>query len=199
MTAITRALLSVTDKTGLIPFATKLYNARVELVSTGGTAKAIKEADIPCTLVEEVTGFPEMLNGRLKTIHPKIFGGVIADQADPSHMATILEYNIRPFQLVVVNLYDFAGHPLIEQIDIGGPALLRAAAKNYTSVAVVVDPINYEDIARQIEETGIVDEYDRLMLATKAFESTAHYDRMIALHFRKCVESHVHVAIGIKH
>jgi phosphoribosylaminoimidazolecarboxamide formyltransferase/IMP cyclohydrolase len=194
-----RALISVSNKTGLIPFATRLHHAGVELVSTSGTAKAIKDAGLPCTLVEEVTGFPEMLDGRVRTLHPKIFAGIIANQCDPVHMAKILEYDILPFGIVAVNLYDFAGHPSIEQIDVGGPSMIRAAAKNYNSVTVVVDPADYDEVAGQIELDGDVDERVRLMLAAKAFEASARYERIIADHFRECVHRGINVEAGVKH
>src|SRR4051812_48280626 len=121
-----RALLSVTDKTGLIPFATSLHQSRFMLISTGGTCNAIRDADIPCTPVSDITEFPEMLNGRVRTLHPKIFGGILANFMDVGHAGECNANGIKPIDIVVVNLYDFASRPSIEEIDIGGNSLIRA-------------------------------------------------------------------------
>lgn len=178
-----RALISVTDKTGVVSLARRLVELGFEIVSTGGTAKAITEAGIPCTLVEKVTGFPEMLDGRVKTLHPNIFAGIIADQQDHRHMEKIAEYSIETFGIVVVNLYNFEDSPSIANIDVGGPSMIRAAAKNYESVAVVVDPRDYKKVTQEIDSTGSLSESTRFWLACKAFDATAHYDVMIAKAF----------------
>lgn len=145
MLPIRRAILSVTDKTGLVEFATFLSQNGVELVSTGGTMKALQAAGLPVTAVSDVTGFPEILGGRVKTLHPKIHGGILANKDIPEHMATLEEKEIKPFDLVCVNLYDFAGaverklslEQAVEEIDIGGPCMIRAAAKNFHSILVL--------------------------------------------------------------
>ena len=160
MTRITRALVSVSDKTGLVEFARGLVGLGVELVSTGGTAKALADADIPHVGISEVTQFPEMLDGRVKTLHPAIHGGILADRAKPEHMRTITEHGIRPIDLVVVNLYPFArtvARPdvtfseAIENIDIGGPSMVRSAAKNQAAVAVVVAPSDYTAVLAEMQ------------------------------------------------
>ncbi|MFA6432800.1 MAG: IMP cyclohydrolase [Candidatus Paceibacterota bacterium] len=194
-----RVLLSVTNKTGLVPFATRLTHIGGTLVSTSGTAKALRDAGLERTLVEHVTGFPEMLNGRVRTLHPNIFGGIIADQSDPEHMETLAAHNIQIFDMVVVNLYLFAAEPSIEQIDVGGPSLIRAAAKNYRSVIVVTDPHDYDLVADFLEDGKPIDPQTRLRLATKAFEMTAAYDQAIARHFTSCVERCIEPAAGHKH
>ena len=162
MPKIERALLSVTDKTGLLPFAQKLHAMGVELISTGGTAKLLRDNQIPVREVADVTGFPEMLDGRVKTIHPRIAGGILAIRDNPEHMKALAEHDIPPIQMVVVNLYQFekfANKPgvtraeLIENIDIGGPTMIRAAAKNYQDVAIVVAPNQYEGILAEMENT----------------------------------------------
>ena len=145
---IRRAILSVTDKSGLVEFATFLTSRGVELISTGGTQKALEAAGLPVTAVSTVTGFPEILGGRVKTLHPKIHAGILANKDEPTHMQTLAEKGIRPFDLVCVNLYDFAGaverhlslEQAVEEIDIGGPCMLRAAAKNFHSILVLPSP-----------------------------------------------------------
>jgi phosphoribosylaminoimidazolecarboxamide formyltransferase/IMP cyclohydrolase len=160
MAKISRVLLSVTDKTGILEFASALAAMGAELISTGGTARLLRDAGIPVADVSDVTGFPEMLDGRVKTMHPKIAGGILAMRGNPEHMAAIQAHGIAPIDMVVVNLYRFeevaakAGAPLaelIENIDIGGPTMLRAAAKNYQDVAVVTAPEDYPAI---LEETA---------------------------------------------
>src|ERR1700754_2108304 len=146
-----RAILSVSDKSGLLEFAGKLATRGIQLVSTGGTAKAIAEAGLPVTDVSDVTGFPEMMDGRVKTLHPKVHGGLLAVRSPPEHQASMLGHGIAPIDLLVVNLYPFeatvaagkAYDDCIENIDIGGPAMIRAAAKNHNDVAVVVDVSDY--------------------------------------------------------
>ncbi len=187
---IARALLSVTDKTGLVDFARALHEMGVELVSTGGTAKAIGAAGIPVRDVGDVTGFPEMMDGRLKTIHPKIAGGMLARRDQPSHVAAMQEHGIPAIDLVVVNLYEFekvaaqAGatlEQLIENIDIGGPTMIRAAAKNHESVGVVTSSADYDEVLRLLREHGELPHAFRWELARKAFARTAAYDRAISL------------------
>ncbi len=185
---IARALLSVTNKTGLVDFALALQQLGVELVSTGGTAKAIAEAGIPVRDVSDVTGYPEMMDGRLKTIHPKIAGGMLARRNQPSHLAAMEEHGIPAIDLVVVNLYEFEKvaaqadatlEQLIENIDIGGPTMIRAAAKNYESVGVVTSPEDYAEVIRHLREHGELPPAYRWELARKAFARTAAYDRAI--------------------
>ena len=183
-----RALLSVSDKTGLVELARGLAERGFELVSTGGTARAIREAGVAVTDVAEVTGAPEMLDGRVKTLHPRIHGGVLANLHDPSHREQLAEQGIEPFSLVVVNLYQFeraaargdlSDDQLIEEIDIGGPTLVRAAAKNHANVAIVTDPDDYETVLAEIDEHGLVPLETRRTLALKAFRRTAAYDAAI--------------------
>ena len=190
MGKIQRALLSVTDKTGLAGLARVLSEAGVELISTGGTARTLREAGLAVRDVAEVTGFPEMLGGRVKTMHPRITGGILAVRENGEHMASLEEHAIPLIDLVVVNLYAFeqtAARPgatleeLIESIDIGGPALIRSAAKNFADVAVVTDPADYPAIAQELRERGgELSRKTRWGLARKAFAVTAAYDRAIA-------------------
>ncbi|PFG19032.1 bifunctional phosphoribosylaminoimidazolecarboxamide formyltransferase/IMP cyclohydrolase [Serinibacter salmoneus] len=185
--AVRRALVSVYDKTGLTELATALHAAGVEIVSTGSTARTIAEAGIPVTGVEEVTDFPEMLDGRVKTLHPRVHGGILADRRVPEHMATLAEHGIEPFDLVVVNLYPFTDtvasgadeDQCIELIDIGGPSMVRAAAKNHAAVAVVVDPSGYEAVAAAVSAGGF-SFAQRRQLAAEAFRHTASYDVAVA-------------------
>lgn len=184
---IRRALLSVTHKDGLAEFARFLHDRGVELVSTGGTMKFLKEQGLPVTAVSEVTGFPEILGGRVKTLHPNIHGGILADKDKPEHLATLKEHGIASFDLVCVNLYDFASalekklplRDMVEEIDIGGPCLLRASAKNFHSILVVPDPKYYDEARAQIE-TGGVDLAFRKRMAALTFAATSRYDEMIA-------------------
>ncbi len=191
MPKIQRALLSVFDKTGLIPFAQILAQAGVELISTGGTAKVLREAGIKVTDLSVYTGFPEMLDGRVKTLHPKIHGGLLYVRENPEHLAAVQQHGIEPIDLVVVNLYPFEqtvakpGVTLpeaIENIDIGGPSMLRSAAKNHDSVTVVVDPLDYAEVADQIKSAGNTRLELRRQLAAKVFARTAAYDAAIATH-----------------
>jgi phosphoribosylaminoimidazolecarboxamide formyltransferase / IMP cyclohydrolase len=185
--AIRRALISVYDKTGIDELVRGLHDAGVEIVSTGSTAARIREVGVPVTAVEDVTGFPEILGGRVKTLHPGVHGGLLADQNDPAHVATIAEHGIAPFQLLVSNLYPFretaasgASAPeVVEQIDIGGPAMVRASAKNHGSVAVVVDPARYGDVLAAVQAGGF-DLAARRRLALDAFRHTATYDIAVA-------------------
>jgi len=194
MKNIQRALLSVSDKTGLVPFAQILAAAGVELISTGGTAKMLREAGLTVKDVSEYTGFPEMLDGRVKTLHPKVHGGLLFIRGNETHKAAVKAHNIPPIDLVVVNLYPFEQtvakpdvslHDAIENIDIGGPSMLRSAAKNHDSVTVVADPLDYDEVARQISEKGNTTLELRRKLAAKVFARTATYDGAIAAHLQK--------------
>jgi phosphoribosylaminoimidazolecarboxamide formyltransferase/IMP cyclohydrolase len=183
-----RALLAVYDKTGVVELARGLAELGVSLVSSGGTAATLREAGLEVTPVEEVTGSPEMLDGRVKTLHPRIHGGLLADKRKPEHLAQLAEHGIEPFDLVVVNLYPFretvasgAGtDDVIEKIDIGGPAMVRAAAKNFESVGVVVDPSRYAEALGEIREHGGLSRATRERLAAAAFAHTAAYDAAVA-------------------
>ncbi len=194
MNKISRALLSVSDKTGLVPFAQALAAAKVELISTGGTAKALRDAGLTVKDISEHTGFPEMLDGRVKTLHPKVHGGLLYIRGNAQHEAAVNEHSITPIDLVVVNLYPFeatvakpnvALHDAIENIDIGGPSMLRSAAKNHDSVTVVVDPFDYAEVAKQIGATGNTTLELRRTLAAKVYARTAAYDAAIAAHLQK--------------
>ena len=184
---IRRALISVYDKTGLSTLATGLHAAGVAMVSTGSTAKHIADAGVPVSVVEELTGFPEVLDGRVKTLHPSVHAGVLADQRRVEHVDQLAELGIEPFDLVVVNLYPFTatvvagGSPeeCVEQIDIGGPAMLRAAAKNHASVAAVVDPARYGDVLEAVAAGGFTLD-QRRRLAADVFAHTATYDVHVA-------------------
>ncbi|WP_027367461.1 IMP cyclohydrolase [Desulfocurvibacter africanus] len=189
MLPIGRALLSVTDKSGLAEFAAFLAGNGVELVSTGGTKKAMEAAGLAVTSVSDVTGFPEILGGRVKTLHPYIHGGVLADKDDPAHLTTLADHGIKTFDLVCVNLYDFASavrgqadlKAAVEQIDIGGPTLLRAAAKNFHSMLVVPDPLHYPRIMAELAANGFkVGLGLRRELAAETFRRVSGYDAMIA-------------------
>jgi phosphoribosylaminoimidazolecarboxamide formyltransferase/IMP cyclohydrolase len=191
MERMRRALLSVSDKTGLVPLAKKLAEAGVELISTGGTAKTLREAGLPVKDLSAHTGFPEMLDGRVKTLHPKVHGGLLYIRGNAEHEAAVREHGISPIDLVVVNLYPFeqtVARPgvkleeAIENIDIGGPSMLRSAAKNHESVTVVVDPADYGPLAEQVAATGNTTLELRRRLAAKVFARTAAYDGAIAAH-----------------
>jgi phosphoribosylaminoimidazolecarboxamide formyltransferase / IMP cyclohydrolase len=189
-TKIKRAILSVTDKTGLVEFAGKLAGLGVELISTGGTAKLLREAGIRVKDISELTGFPEMLDGRVKTLHPKVHGGILHRRENPSHRSAVAEHGIEPIDMVVVNLYAFetaAARPgvpfedLIENIDIGGPSMIRSAAKNFQDVAVVTSPGDYAAIAEEMARAeGELSAATKWRLAQKAFATTAAYDSAIA-------------------
>jgi phosphoribosylaminoimidazolecarboxamide formyltransferase/IMP cyclohydrolase len=190
---VRRALISVADKTGLIEFARALVDRGVAIVSSGSTAAALQQAALPVRLVSDVTGFPELMAGRVKTLHPRIHGGILADKTNPSHLEELRQHDIEPFDLVVVNLYPFretvasgaSPEDVVEQIDIGGPALIRAAAKNHDSVAVVVTPSSYQPILDELDRGGGVTAETRRRLATEAFEHTGSYDAAIAAWFRQ--------------
>jgi phosphoribosylaminoimidazolecarboxamide formyltransferase/IMP cyclohydrolase len=195
MNKIQRALLSVSDKTGVLELAQKLNDLGVELLSTGGTAKLLQEAGLPVKEVSEHTGFPEMMAGRIKTLHPKIHGGLLGRRGTDE--AIMAEHDISPIDLVVVNLYPFEATiarddctlPMaIENIDIGGPTMLRAAAKNHAAVTVLIDPSDYDRVVSQITADGGVDDATRFDLAVKTFEHTAQYDGMIANYLGKITD-----------
>jgi phosphoribosylaminoimidazolecarboxamide formyltransferase / IMP cyclohydrolase len=190
MSRIQRAILSVTDKTGLVDFARRLSALGIELVSTGGTAKLLRDSGITVKDISELTGFPEMLDGRVKTLHPKVHGGILHRRGDPKHVAAVKEHGIQPIDMLVVNLYAFektaaktgvAFEELIENIDIGGPSMIRSAAKNFQDVAIVTSPADYDAIASELErEKGQLSKESKWRLAQKAFATTAAYDSAIA-------------------
>ena len=190
MAKIQRAILSVTDKTGLVEFARRLSGLGVELISTGGTARLLRDSGVGVKDISELTGFPEMLDGRVKTLHPKVHGGILHMRAKPEHQAAVAEHGIAPIDMVVVNLYAFektAAKPgvpfeeLIENIDIGGPSMIRSAAKNFHDVAVVTSPADYAAIAEEMSRTnGELSLETRWRLAQRAFATTAAYDSAIA-------------------
>lgn len=183
-----RALLSVFDKTGIVEFATQLQALGYELISTGGTLKVLQAAKLPVISIDEITGFPEMLDGRVKTLHPNVHGGLLARRDVPEHMATIAAHNIQPIDMVVVNLYpfketiakpDITFADAIEQIDIGGPSMLRSAAKNHVAVLPVVDPTDYNQVLELIANDGLTPQIRR-QFAAKVFQHTGAYDALIA-------------------
>jgi len=184
---IRRALISVYDKSGLVPLAQGLHAAGVSIVSTGSTAKTIAQAGVPVTPVEDVTGFPEVLDGRVKTLHPRVHAGLLADQRKSEHVSALEELGVEAFELVVVNLYPFTEtvdsgadvDECVEQIDIGGPSMVRAAAKNHPSVAVVVDPLGYDGVLAAVHAGGFT-LGERKKLASLAFRHTAEYDVAVA-------------------
>jgi phosphoribosylaminoimidazolecarboxamide formyltransferase/IMP cyclohydrolase len=192
---ITRALLSVTDKAGLMEFATGLAEMDVTLVSTGGTAKALRTGGLTVIDLIEITGFPEMLDGRVKTLHPSVHGGILARRDDPSHRAQLVEHHIALIDLACVNLYSFEATvakpsctfaEAIENIDIGGPCLIRASAKNHNDVTVVTDQADYPTILAEMRSSGgEVSPATRLRLAAKAFRLTNRYDGAIADYMEK--------------
>jgi phosphoribosylaminoimidazolecarboxamide formyltransferase/IMP cyclohydrolase len=190
MPKIQRAILSVTDKSGLVEFVRKLAALGIELISTGGTAKLLRESGIRTKDISELTGFPEILDGRVKTLHPKVHGGILHRRESPDHRAAVAEHGIEPIDMVVVNLYAFAKaaakpgvhfEELIENIDIGGPSMIRSAAKNFQDVAVVTSPDDYNAIAEELERSGgELSSATKWHLAQKAFAITAAYDSAIA-------------------
>ena len=189
---VTRALLSVSDKTGLIELGRSLAAHGVALVSTGGTAKALRDAGLAVMDISELTGFPEMMDGRVKTLHPKVHGGLLAVRDDPAHLASMDEHEIEPIDLVVVNLYPFAQtvakgaarDEIIENIDIGGPSMVRSAAKNHASVTILTDPADYARLIEEMDAKQGATSYDfRRLCAAKAYAATAEYDAMIASWF----------------
>ncbi len=189
MGCIKRALISVSDKTGVVDFARSLVERGVIILSTGGTAKALRDAGVAVTDVSDYTGFPEIMEGRVKTLHPKVHGGLLGRRDVPEHMAAMEQHGIEPIDLVAVNLYPFESTiakedcsyaDAIENIDIGGPTMLRSAAKNHNDVTVVVDPDDYGSVLAELAETGEVSVTSNARLARKVFEHTAHYDAVIS-------------------
>lgn len=189
MAKIERALISLTDKSGIEGFAKELADLGIEILSTGGTAKKIREAGIAVKDVSEFTGFPEMLDGRVKTLHPKVHGGILNQRANESHRKQCAEHGIQNIDLIAVNLYAFektVADPncsladAIENIDIGGPTMLRSSAKNFHDVTVIVDPVDYPQVIKEIKETGNTTLKTRFKLARKVFALTAKYDTVIS-------------------
>jgi len=203
--AIERALLSVYDKSGLIPLAKRLASRGIELVSTGGTARLLREAGLAVRDVSELTGWPEMLGGRVKTLHPKVHGGILFRRHHSGDLSQTAQHGIAPIDLVIVNLYPFEAtaartnltpEALIENIDIGGPSMVRSAAKNFESVAVVTDPADYEAVGNEIAAAGELSLAKRLELARKAFALTARYDGAIATELERLSVAQEHVTLG---
>ena len=191
---IKRALLSVSDKTGIVELGKFLSNKGVEIISTGGTMKALREAGVPVTYVSDVTGFPEIMDGRVKTLNPKIHGAILAVRSNPEHMQALAEHDITPIDLVVVNLYPFretiakpgvTEAEAIENIDIGGPAMVRASAKNFKDVVIVTYPRRYAQLMEMLDKDGDIDARTRKELAFEAFSHTAEYDTMISEYLKK--------------
>ena len=191
---IKRALLSVSDKTGIVELGKFLSEKGVEIISTGGTMKALRDAGVPVTYVSDVTGFPEIMDGRVKTLNPKIHGAILAVRSNPEHMQALDEHNITPIDLVVVNLYPFretiskpgvTEAEAIENIDIGGPAMVRASAKNFKDVVIVTYPRRYAQLMEMLEKDGDIDARTRKELAFEAFSHTAEYDTMISEYLNK--------------
>lgn len=189
MNKVQRALISLTDKAGIEEFARFLAEIGVEILSTGGTAKKMRDSGIAVTDVSQFTGFPEMLDGRVKTLHPLVHGGILNQRANPEHQRQCAAHGIRPIDIVAVNLYAFektVARPdctlpeAIENIDIGGPTLLRASAKNYQDVTVIVDPADYPQVMAEIRASGNTTLATRFRLAVKVFQLTAAYDTTIA-------------------
>lgn len=189
MLNVKRAIVSVSDKAGIVGFAMTLHELGIEMLSTGGTAKILKEAGIPVKEVSDYTGFPEILDGRVKTLHPKVHGGLLAKRDNSEHMKAIDDYGIVTIDMVVVTLYPFQKtiskpgvtfDEAIENIDIGGPAMLRAAAKNFASVAVIMDPSDYPAVKDELITFGGISYETRVRLAQKVFNNTSQYDSIIS-------------------
>ena len=189
MKKVERALISLTDKSGIDDFAKALADLGVEILSTGGTAKKIRDCGVAVTDVSEFTGFPEMLDGRVKTLHPLVHGGILNQRENADHQQQCAQHGIKPIDIVAVNLYAFektVAQPdcsladAIENIDIGGPTLLRASAKNFQDVTVIVDPADYEQVLSEIKATGNTTLKTRFRLAVKVFQLTSSYDTTIA-------------------
>lgn len=190
MSKIERAIISVTDKKGIVDFATSLYRFDVEILSTGGTAKALRQGGIPVTDISEYTGFPEMMDGRVKTLHPKVHGGLLGLRDNPEHVRMMEEHGIKGIDMVVVNLYQFEKtvakegvtlEEAIENIDIGGPSMLRSSAKNFKDVTVIVDPVDYDVVLKEMEGSGGETTLKtRFRLAKKVFRLTHEYDGAIS-------------------
>jgi phosphoribosylaminoimidazolecarboxamide formyltransferase/IMP cyclohydrolase len=199
MRKIERALISLTDKSGIEDFARNLRELGVEILSTGGTAKKLRDNGIEVMDVSEFTGFPEMLDGRVKTLHPKVHGGILAQKTNPDHLSQMARHGLQPIDLIAVNLYAFdrtvakPGCTLadaIENIDIGGPTMLRAAAKNYRDVTVLVDPADYPRVITEMRATGNTSLQTRFRLARKVFALTSRYDTAISAWLEKIDADH---------
>ncbi|MBW1996986.1 MAG: IMP cyclohydrolase [Deltaproteobacteria bacterium] len=195
MKKIERAIISVTDKTGIVDFAKSLLGLGVKILSTGGTARVLREGGVPVTDISEYTGFPEILDGRVKTLHPRVHGGLLGIRDNPEHVKMMREQGIENIDLVVVNLYQFEKtvakegvtlEEAVENIDIGGPAMLRSSAKNFKYVTVIVDPADYGAVIREMEETGGETTLQtRFRLAKKVFKLTHQYDGAISRYLEK--------------
>jgi len=195
MGKIQRAIISLSDKGGIVDFAKELQSYGVEILSTGGTAKTLRENGLKIKDVSEYTGFPEMLDGRVKTLHPKVHGGLLGIRDNPAHAQKMKEHGIQPIDMVVVNLYPFEAtvakpsctlEEAIENIDIGGPTMLRAAAKNYPYVTVIVDPADYRPVLDEMKKSqGAVGKETNFRLAKKVYKLTAHYDQAITEYLAK--------------
>jgi phosphoribosylaminoimidazolecarboxamide formyltransferase / IMP cyclohydrolase len=195
MAKIQRAVISLSDKTGIVQFAKDVQSFGVEILSTGGTAKALRESGLKIMDVSEYTGFPEMLDGRVKTLHPKIHGGLLGIRDNPEHVRKMKEHGIIPIDMVVVNLYPFEAtvakpsctlEEAIENIDIGGPSMLRAAAKNYSYVTVIVDPEDYKHVLEEMRRSGgSVSKETNFRLAKKVYQLTSKYDKAISEYLAK--------------
>ena len=195
MGKIQRAIISLSDKSGIVQFAKDLQAFGVEILSTGGTAKTLRESGLKVMDVSEYTGFPEMLDGRVKTLHPKIHGGLLGIRDNPEHAKKMKEHGIIPIDMVVVNLYPFEAtvakpsctlEEAIENIDIGGPSMLRAAAKNYPYVTVIVDPVDYKIVLEEMKKSGgVVGKETNFRLAKKVYQLTSRYDRAITEYLAK--------------
>jgi len=194
---VRRALLSVYDKTGVVDFARHLHELGWELVSSGGTARALEEAGVPVVPLATITGFPEMLDHRVVSLHPKVHGGILADRGKASHLADMEEHGIAAFSMVVSNLYPFFESPDIETIDIGGPAMTRAAAKNHAWVAIVTRPDQYEGILAELRDQGAVTDATRRALALEAFALTAAYDAAVVKWFQEDEELPQHIVLAL--
>jgi phosphoribosylaminoimidazolecarboxamide formyltransferase/IMP cyclohydrolase len=195
MARIERAIISVTDKSGIVDFAKQLANFDIQILSTGGTARVLREGGISVTDISDYTGFPEMMDGRVKTLHPKVHGGLLGLRDDPEHVGMMQKYGILPIDMVVVNLYQFEKtvakegvtlEDAIENIDIGGPSMLRSSAKNFRYVTVIVDPADYDIVLKEMAESGGETSLKtRSRLAAKVFRLTHQYDGAIASYLEK--------------
>lgn len=195
MAKIRKAIVSVSNKSGIVELARELRKFNVEILSTGGTAKSLREAGIQVKDISEYTGFPEMLDGRVKTLHPKVHGGLLGRRSNPEHIKKMQEYGIEPIDMVVVNLYPFEEtiakkectlEDAIENIDIGGPTMLRSAAKNYEDVTVLIDPADYPRVISEMQHNdGCVSAATNFYLAKKVFQRTAQYDAAITAYLQK--------------
>lgn len=195
MAKIKKVIISVSNKAGIMEFARELSTFGVEILSTGGTAKSLRESGLPVKDISEYTGFPEMLDGRVKTLHPKVHGGLLGRRSNPEHVSKMKEYQIDPIDMIIVNLYPFEEtvakkdctlEDAIENIDIGGPTMLRSAAKNYEDVTVIVDPADYPKIIAEMQaNNGAVSRATNFYLAKKVFQRTSQYDTAITQYLAK--------------